>query len=183
MRNHDRVWLIFMVIAVCPIIITAQRSENAKCISPPDDQEKHFMPSANGKPRSVTSPAYFNEINAKAVREFTRSYKEVSGEKWYIVGDGYAVSFIKDSIRTHVFYSKRGRYQQSIRYYFKNRLPNNIRHLIRSTYYDFSIYFITEIHSNDQVLYVIKIEDAISWKMIKVLNEEIEEMETLLKTQ
>lgn len=54
-----------------------------------------------------TNEKYFsevrlNDIAIKAVRHFVKNYKEVKGENWYKISDGFIASFTKDSIQTKV---------------------------------------------------------------------------------
>ena len=68
-----------------------------------------------------------------------------------------------------------------IRYYKEDRLPNNVRHLVKSRYYDFDIYQVTEVTRNGTMAYVIKLEDEKHWKTIKVVEDELQELDELSK--
>ena len=68
-----------------------------------------------------------------------------------------------------------------IRRYYEKELPPEVRHLVKSTYYDFNIFYVSEITWNDKLAYIISMDDKtpndkISYKIIKVVGSEMEEM-------
>ena len=125
-----------------------------------------------------------NEINAKAVRNFTKEYKNVSDAKWFYSVNGLFVAyFTSENIQSSVFYNKKGDYEFMIRHYNEEKLPREVRHLVKSNYYDFNIYHVTEISRNGIIAYGIKLEDKISWKTIKVIDGEMEVIDEYLKSK
>ena len=124
-----------------------------------------------------------NELNAKAVRKFTREYADVQQVKWTKAANGYNVaSFTKDGVHTWVFYAKKGEYLGRGSYYTEEKLPADIRRRVKGTYYDFSIYHITEVYWNDKLIYLVSIKDEtakdkIYYKIIRVVDGG--EMDTL----
>jgi hypothetical protein len=119
-------------------------------------------------------PALISEISIKAVRNFTKDYKNVSDVKWFQSEDGVVVYFNMDGIKNKVYYNKKGNYECKVRNYYEDRLPVEVRHLVKSNYYDFSIYCVIEICAKDKTAYVVKLENKTSWKTIKVVNNEME---------
>ena len=118
----------------------------------------------------------------KAVKNFSRDYKNIADAKWVKLDHGFSVVyFTVDSVETRLLYNKKGYCENMIRYYFENRLPPAIRHLVKSTYYDFSIYHIIEPTINGVTSYLIQMEDRSAWKTIKVVDGEMEVVEELFK--
>jgi hypothetical protein len=125
-----------------------------------------------------------NEISSSAVRNFLKDYKDVTNAKWSKMPHGYsAVVFTVDSIKTRIVYDKGGQCENIVRYYFENRLPPAVRHLVKSTYYDFSIYHIIEPTLNGVTSYLVKMEGKTTWKTVKVVDGEIEEVEECFKVK
>ncbi len=131
----------------------------------------------------ANTPGFFyrNDINIKAVRNFIREYKNVAGAEWQKSGNGFVVDFIMNGINTKVFYDKKGNYEWLARMYAEAQLPRDVRHLVKRTFYDFSIYQVLEITRNDNTVYIITMEDKTCWKKIKVENGEIEPLYELPK--
>ena len=69
-----------------------------------------------------------------------------------------------------------------LRYYQEEKLPHEIRGLVKSTYYDYDIYLITEVNRNEKIAYVVKMEDKTSWKTVKVVDGEMEVLEDYTKS-
>jgi hypothetical protein len=123
-----------------------------------------------------------NEINIRAQRNFMKEYKNVSDARWVIAANGLlAVYFTSAGITTRRYYSKEGIYVYMLRYYNEDKLHHNIRHLVKSTYYDFNIFHVTEVCKNGSVAFLIEIHDKKSWKTIKVEDNEMEVVDEFAK--
>ena len=68
-----------------------------------------------------------------------------------------------------------------LRHYNEEKLPAEIRHRVKSNYYDFSIYHVSEIRYNGKTAWYVTIEDKTCWKKIKVLDSEMEVVEVYSK--
>jgi hypothetical protein len=123
-----------------------------------------------------------NEINTKAVRNFITKYKNVPDAKWFKSANGLLVAyFISDSIQNWVFYNDRGDCEFSLRHYTEEKMPYDVRHLVKSKLYDYSIYHIAETTRNEKIAYTIKLEDKKSWKTIRVADGEMTTLEEYFK--
>lgn len=112
-------------------------------------------------------------INEKAIRDFKKSFKNVQNERWYAADKKFIVKFEVGDINCMALYNRKGNLQHTIRYYQEQHLPRDVRHLVRSSYYDFSIFGVTEVTVQDKTAYLITIQDNNSWKTIKVLDGEM----------
>jgi len=128
-----------------------------------------------------SNPIFRNDISIRAVRNFTRDYENVSDVEWLRSGNGFAVYFTMAGVKTKVVYYKNGDCKSMFRYYSEDKLPREIRHLVKSKYYDFSICCIIEFNMNSQTIYEVKMEDQFSWKIIKVVNGMIEATQEYFK--
>ena len=145
-------------------------------------QSEKIISSSNNemKPDSTV----WNEINANAIRNFTREYKNVSNAKWFTSANGLFVAyFAGNDIRNWVYYNKKGDYEYMIRHYTQEKLPTEIRHLVKSAYYDFNIYYVAEVNTDMKIAYHIKTADKTSWKTIKVVDGEMEVTEEYVKSE
>jgi hypothetical protein len=125
---------------------------------------------------------YPSNINIKAIRDFVRSYRNASGEKWYELSDGFVVHFYMNNNKYRAFYKFNGDWLHTLSAYGGDQLPSLIRHKVKSVYYDYSIFLVTEIKLSDNTIYLVKIEDKTSWKTIKVCEgEDMQEIESCFK--
>ena len=129
----------------------------------------------NCKVLPVSQPALrLNEVHIKAVRNFTRDYKDAMDAKWFHTPEGFAVYFKYKNVETKVFYDKKGNYDCTVRYYDETVLPREVRHDVRSRYYDYNIYHVVEVSAAGIIGYLIKMEGKTSWMDVRVLGNEIE---------
>jgi hypothetical protein len=137
--------------------------------------------SANERRPDFTAPAetYGKEpkikmdIKTSAIRNFRKQFPEVRGEAWSKTNYGYLVGFTTNKVQTSVFLSQNGTCLGSIRSYTEKELPAEVRHQVKSTYYDFSIFTVAEVTSAGQTAYLITLEDKTSWKVIRIADGEM----------
>ena len=65
----------------------------------------------------------------------------------------------------------------TIIYYDEKKLPPEVRAIGKSTYYDYSITRVDEIHVNSQIIYQVHMQDENTWKNIRVCDGSIEVVE------
>jgi hypothetical protein len=124
---------------------------------------------------------YTNNINARVLRSFQDSYGEVPDAKWFKADEGFGVIFKHNGINKTIYYNLNGSVNTEILYYAEDQLPKEVRHLVKSHFYDYAITYVTEVHKNGATAFYVKVEDAHSIKTVKVVEEEWEVTETLVK--
>jgi hypothetical protein len=126
-------------------------------------------------------PVVYNEISTRVLRSFYKTYGDIEGAKWYKLEKGYAVSFKKDGMSTSIFYTRTGAFDSRVNYYTEEKLPVAVRTLVKTNFPDYSISTITEVHKDNVVAHVVKIEDKKTVKTVKVIDGEWELIEDLTK--
>jgi hypothetical protein len=125
-----------------------------------------------------------NTINSKVLRNFSSSYKEVSDEKWYKVPGGTIAMFTLSNIDYSVRYDKQGAWANTIRTYDEDKLPKDIRHEVKSMYYDYNINLVQEIESPfNPLTYVIQLVGKTEIINLKVCEGEMSVLTTLSKSE
>jgi len=131
---------------------------------------------------SEASKTYINDINTRAMRDFMSRYKGVTNANWHKSNDLYVAVFYRDSIQNRIIYNSRGDLEYIMKYYREPNLRRDVRAVIKSVYFDYSIFIIQEIEKpNAATVYIVNIEDANCWKKIKVSDGEMEVMESFNK--
>ena len=122
-------------------------------------------------------------VNTKAEMNFTKTYKNATDILWYPLNDKrLMVRFFDNSIQTKIFYNRKGSQETMVRYYTEDKLPNEVRHVVKTTYYDFNIFLVIEVTVGNQIAYLVKVDNKTCTKTIRVMNGEmdlVEEMENL----
>ena len=131
-----------------------------------------------------------SEVNQKAVKNFTRSYKGQSDEVWHNVTDGFIAHFTSGDINYRVDYDKKGNWLHTIRTYDESKLPRDVRHMVKSIYYDFDITQVQEIESPLNVenplnapTYIIHLEGKKEFINLRVCDGEMDEWQKFYKSK
>lgn len=115
-------------------------------------------------------------ISSRALKNFADTYKNVSGESWTKIKGGFSVRFTSDGIKTTIFYDSKGRWVSSIKYYNEAKMRHEVRHTVKSTYYDYDIIYAQEIETAEtkgMPTYIICLEDKANIKMVRVFDGEM----------
>ena len=171
-----------LLIAFCTISITSfGQPIDLSTNKPAPDFSK--LAASSDKPESEikSGPILINNINAKALRDFVRSYQHPSDVVWTALPDGFRVHFYSDDIQTRIFYDQKGNRLAMIRYYREDKLPHDVRYLVKSNYYDYSIFNVTEVSKNGKTVYFVKLESDSEWKTIRLDDDEMDETESYSK--
>lgn len=118
------------------------------------------------------------DVNIRALKDFQARFNDVTKVKWFSDNNGFISYFIKDGFNNRAFYNKNGHWQYSLVYYSQDKLPQDIRTIVKSKYFDFSIYMVEEVQTNYGSAYVVYLEDQTKLKILKVSPEG--EMETMV---
>jgi hypothetical protein len=62
-------------------------------------------------------------------------------------------------------------------------MPAALRHEIRSSYYDYSIYHVTQVERKETTYYLVKMQNEDEYVTLKVIDGEISVYETLKKAK
>jgi len=123
-------------------------------------------------------------INSKAVRGFSKEFKHASDEAWFVTDDGFVVKFKQDGVETRADYNKKGNWLHTIRTYDENKLQPDIRHLVKSSYYDYNILQVQEIEKpSDTFTYIVHLEGKTKLINLRISNEDMEEWQKFDKSK
>jgi hypothetical protein len=103
------------------------------------------------------------DVNEKVLKAFSETFKNVSEVKWNEYDDYYEVNFKRSEVISRVRYDKDGNVLGTTRYYSGENLPPNILARLKKEYPGRSVYGVTEISSEDNIMYSITLEDARKW--------------------
>jgi hypothetical protein len=126
-----------------------------------------------------------DEISPKALKSFAKMYKNVSAEKWTKIRSGYSASFVSEGRKNTIFYNAKGNWYGSVTSYTEDKLPTDVRNIVRSKYFDYSIFFVEEVEtveSNGTPTYLIHLEDKRNIKLVRVSDGEMETWKEYVKS-
>jgi len=121
-------------------------------------------------------PGDQNNISPKAIRGFEKDHANVTNESWMQIKDGFSARFNSNGIKTTILYDKKGNWAGSIKSYGEDNLQHDIRHIVKSVYYDYRIAFAQEIEtleSGGVPTYIVFLEDNTSIKLVRIFGGEM----------
>jgi hypothetical protein len=118
------------------------------------------------------------DVNTRALKDFQIRFNDVTKVRWFSDNNGFISYFNKNGFNNRASYNKKGQWQYSLVYYTEDKLPKDIRTIVKSKYFDFSIYMVEEVQTNYGSAYVVYLEDQTKLKILKVSPEG--EMETMV---
>jgi hypothetical protein len=124
-------------------------------------------------------------ISSRALRNFADIYKNVTGESWMKIKDGFAARFNSDDTKNTILYDKKGDWVGSIKIYHEEKMRREIRHIVKSTYYDYKIVYTQEIETIDSEnvpTYVVCLEDKTNIKFVRINAGEMSVWKEFTKT-
>lgn len=126
-----------------------------------------------------TNTRYMNKIHVKAVRDFLKRGNEAINPEWMAVETGFVVKYTdKNKSNCRTVYNNKGGFSYTIRQYYENKMPRDVRAVVKSQYYDYTITLVEEIEELSRpVVYVVHMEDATTLKNIRVSDREIDVLE------
>jgi len=130
----------------------------------------------------IAEITYVNEVNKKAMHDFKKSFKDVSNEKWYSIRNGFLVEFSLNSSRNRVVYDKKGNWRFTVSYYDEKNLPAEIRAIVKPVYYDYTISRVEEVHADDQIIYIVHVQNNSSLKTLRVCEGQMDLIEDFHKS-
>ena len=163
--------------ATCIAVLASLHIGYSQKTSPVIVYNTKEVPPAN--PRSTNaalSGVSVDAVNSKAVKDFRKSFAGASGEKWFVIPSGFTTKFTQNDIQYRVDYNKKGNWTGTMKSYDEKKLSRDIRRIVKSTYYDYSITWVNEITVTDYFplsVYFIHIEDETSFKNLQIVDGEM----------
>lgn len=126
-----------------------------------------------------------NKVHVRAMRDFLKRDEAATNADWNVVETGYVVKYTgKNNSKCRTVYNSRGEFVYTIRQYYENVMPRDVRGIVKSQYYDYTITVIEEIEQRMKPLvYVVHLEDSTTLKNVRVCDREMEVLEEYIKTQ
>jgi len=120
-----------------------------------------------------SNPVYRNDIRSVALRHFINTYGEGLNAEWNLTSFGFRAEFRKEAIKYLVDYNRGGLWLSTIRFYGEKDMPQDIRRIVKSVYFDYDIELVSEVNYAKQVVYHVNIQDETSLKKLIVMDGEM----------
>ncbi len=107
------------------------------------------------------------EISEKVLKAFKETFSFAENVTWEEVDNTSQASFKQSEIVVKATYDNEGNLLKTIRYYAQDNLPPNILAKLKKRYAGKEIFGVTELSSEQEIVYSISIKDEKNWYTIK----------------
>ena len=136
------------------------------------------------KTEPENSPGFVGRVNPPVIRNFLKTYEDVSGERWIEVKEGFVAMFNYNGMDYQVAYTKKGNLLRTIRSYNEDKMQQDLRHIVKSSYYDYEI---TRVHEIEMPLslitYVVQLAGKKELIDLRIYDGEMEVMRKFNKSK
>ncbi len=140
--------------------------------------------SAQVQLKEVTvSSAPTKAVVSKQVSEsFARLFKGAEAPKWFEADKNYVVDFIMNNQINKAEFTRKGRLVYHMVFGNEKQMPVDIRTIVKSKYFDFAINSTLKVNIDDQSAWIVNIEDANQFFVLRVVDGVMDVLETIKKT-
>ena len=121
-------------------------------------------------------------VNKKIENAFTKQFKNAENTKWFAADKNFLVAFELDQQRHNALYKKNGSLIYNISYGSEKNLPTEVRSLVKSKYFDYSISTAINVKQNDANIWLINVEDQQNMFQVRVEDGEMKEIDHIRKS-
>lgn len=137
---------------------------------------KNYYEKSNASASDSSNTRNTNMANAKALKNFRKQYK-VSNEKWLLQPDCIVAYFELDNVSQYIYFDKKGHWTGYLKVYNEDKMPKDIRKMIKQEYYDYKILAVQEVEIHQPIsipTYIVTVEDDKNIKLIRIQNSEMD---------
>ena len=132
---------------------------------------------------AITVSASTSNVSAKVNKSFSQYFKGATHQRWYQLEKNFLVKFIQNDQENRALFTKNGSLVYHISYGAEKNLPSDVRGLVKSTYYDQSITRVLKVNQDQRNIWVVSLEDAKDYVMVRVEDMEMEEIQRQQKSK
>lgn len=117
----------------------------------------------------ISASAFANipTVDEAVEKEFRENFPAATKVQWYEKEDGYEVLFLYNKVQCRILYDHQGNMTQVRRDYSEEGLPLFIVGKIKKEHPGKKIFGITEITTNDGLIYHVVLEDDKHWTFVE----------------
>jgi hypothetical protein len=124
------------------------------------------------------SAATINDVNLKAVRDFSKSCQKAENIHWYIDAKATFAYYYVNGNKGWRVYDKKGNFVYNMDTYPEKFLPYDIRDQVKRTYYlDYNIIWVQEIQTEGKTIYIVHLTNKTTWLNVRVGDGEMDVLE------
>ncbi len=115
-------------------------------------------------------------VNPKAVKHFEKKFKAADA-KWMVLKDGFMARYRHDDIIERVFYNPNGNLAGTLKGYFSDNMPAEVRSAIKFSYAGYAITYVDEAEIASMpgaTAYIVHLQGINDLKVVRVCDGEMD---------
>ena len=132
---------------------------------------------------AITVSSTTSNVSAKVNKAFGQYFKGASHQRWYQLDKNFLVKFIQHDQENSALFTKKGQLVYHISFGIEKHLPSDVRGLVKSTYYDQNITRVLKVNQDQRNIWVVSLEDAKEYVMVRVEDMEMAETQRQQKSK
>ena len=167
--------LSIMVVAITAMLMPGNAGAQVAMINS-SNAGSGFSTSNNASIKGSISAA---NVNFRTLKDFKKRFATTTDVIWQETDNGYLAKFSAGLIETMIAYGQHGTWFYTIQRYYERNLPADVRALVKSTYYDYTIVQIEEVNvpQQENTIYILHLRDNKNFKIVRVCGDEMEVIE------
>jgi hypothetical protein len=123
------------------------------------------------------------KVNAEVDKAFKKTFPAAQDLKWYKLNKDYLAKFIESDMKHHALFSKGGRLKYDISYGYENNISEEMRKKIQGAYGEYDITRVANVKEAGRNIWVINLENPKHLVLVRVEDEDMEEVAKYDKTK
>ena len=130
----------------------------------------------------VTVKSTTKKIPNRIWKGFSSYFSYAENPRWYTANKNYLVKYMIYDEQNRALFTKKGNLIYNISYGYEKSLPEELRKLIKSAYYDYDITRAIKITEGGREIWVVNLETTETLILVRVEDEEMEEVQKVKKS-
>ncbi len=130
---------------------------------------------------SISASTSTVNVSIRLNKAFNQVFQNATHLRWYELENKFLVKFIMNNRENRALFTRKGDLVYHVAYGSEAFLPGEVRHLVKSKYYDQAITRVLKVDQDKRTIWVIRLEDARDHIMARVEDMELEETQRLHK--
>lgn len=117
------------------------------------------------------------QISDRVWNSFQEYFKGASKIRWYEINKNYLAKFIMNEQDNQAAFTKKGNLIYHISYGAENNLPEDVRKIVKESYYSQNITSVIKVNQDDKIVWVVNLEDDNNLYLVRVTDGALDEIE------
>ena len=120
-------------------------------------------------------------VTQEVDKAFVKAFPNAQSVKWYMLQKDFLAKFMENDVKHNALFKKNGYMKYDISFGKEENLPERIKKMIGDAYQEFKITNATNVKSAGRDIWVVNLEGIKSYIIVRVEEEELEEVKRYTK--